>query len=269
MRLGLSVPITTESPQKWAECQHNLGCKSVVFPLNCNDSDSLIDEYTKQAQAYNLIIAEVGIWRSPFSPDNSRENLKYCIEQLALADRIGARCCVNVAGSSHERWDGAYRDNFSNERWKQIVSTVRTIIDEVKPTNTYFTLEPMPWMIPTGPDDYLKLLEDVDRDAFAVHMDIINMINCPKRFFFQEDFMDEVFDKLGAKIRSCHLKDIKLLSDYTFMLKECGCFEGDFNLKHYVNLASSVDPDMPMIIEHLNTNEEYITSLKSVQSRLC
>jgi len=36
---------------------------------------------------------------------------------------------------------------------------------------------PMPWMIPTGPKDYAKLIDEIDRDRFAVHMDVINMIN--------------------------------------------------------------------------------------------
>ncbi len=269
MRLGLSVPITTESPEKWAECQKNLGCKSVVFPLNCHDDDSLIDEYAKAAKANDLTIAEVGIWRSPFSPEKTaaKENFEYCVGQLLLAEKIGARCCVNVAGSSHERWDGAYKDNFDKETYKKTVSFIRQLIDEVNPKHTFFTLEPMPWMVPTGPDEYLHLLEDVNRDSFAVHMDIINMINCPQRYFFQEEFMDEVFEKLGSKIRSCHLKDIKLLGDFTLMLRECACFAGDFNLQYYVNLASSIDPEMPMIIEHLSSNEEYIQSIAKVKER--
>lgn len=77
-----------------------------------------------------------------------------------LADKIGARCCVNVTGAlSGERWDGPHRDNFSKEAWKKNVRTIQTIIDEAKPQNTYFTIEPMPWMIPTGPEEYLNLIE--------------------------------------------------------------------------------------------------------------
>ena len=47
-------------------------------------------------------------------------------------------------------WDGGYRENFSEDAWKKTVSMVREIIDRADVKNTYFTLEPMPWMIPTG-----------------------------------------------------------------------------------------------------------------------
>lgn len=112
------------------------------------------------------------------------------------------------------------------------------------------------------------MIDDVARDRFAVHMDIINMINCPERYFFHDDFLDEVFELLKGKIRSCHLKDILLLEDFTFQLKETACGKGTFNIEHYTGLATKEDPDMPMIIEHLKNNEEYIESIGYVRKRL-
>ncbi len=51
-------------------------------------------------------------------------------------------------------------------------------------------------MYPISPDEYLHLIEDVGRDRFAVHMDIFNWITTPYRYFFNEEFMEEVFEKL-------------------------------------------------------------------------
>ncbi len=87
---------------------------------------------------------------------------------------------------------------------------IQEIIDEAKPQNTFFTIEPMPWMYPTSPEEYVKLLDDVKRDAFGVHMDVINMINTPQRYFFPEPFVEHCFELLGDQIKSCHLKDILL-----------------------------------------------------------
>ena len=167
-----------------------------------------------------------------------------------------------------KRWDGGYRENFTKEAFCETVKMIKEVIDEVKPRNTYFTIEPMPWMIPDGPDCYKKLLECVSRERFAVHMDIINMINGPDRYFFGEDFMERTFETLGSEIKSCHLKDIKLLDGYTFQLKECACGEGTFNLEKYVELANRCNKDMPMIIEHLSSDEAYFESLKYVKKRL-
>lgn len=94
------------------------------------------------------------------------------------------------------------------------------------------------------------------------------MINRPERYFFCEDFLDKTFELLGDKIKSCHLKDVKLLEDFTFQLKECACGEGCFNLEHYAELAHKANPDMPMILEHLARDEDYVSSMEYVQKRL-
>ena len=260
MRLGTSSPLEHNSPEEWAVNQVKLGCRCANFPLNCNDPEGMIIRYRDEAVKHDLLIAEVGIWRNALSPDSAerKKNMDYCIGQLRLADFLGARCAVNVAGAFGDRWDGHYKENFSANAWKETVRMVQEIIDTADVKNTYFTLEPMPWMIPTGPDEYLKLIEMVDRERFAVHMDIINMTNSAERYFNAEEFVDEVTEKLGNRIRSCHIKDVHLKEEYTFQLEECAPGQGEFPLRYYVQKMSSIDPDMPVILEHLNTDGEYI-----------
>lgn len=260
MRLGTSSPLQHDTPEEWAENQVKLGCRCVNFPLNCNDPEDRIIAYRDAALKNDLLIAEVGIWRNALAADSEerRKNMDYCIGQLRLADFLGARCAVNVAGAFGPRWDGHYKANFTDDAWKETVKMVREIIDQAEVKNTYFTLEPMPWMIPTGPSEYLKLIDMVDRDRFAVHMDVINMTNSAERYFNAEEFVDEVTEALGDRIRSCHIKDVHLKEEYTFQLEECAPGVGEFPLRHYVQKMSSLDPDMPVILEHLNTDEEYI-----------
>lgn len=38
MKIGLSVPLAHETPQQWAKKHRELGCGSVVFPVNCEAS---------------------------------------------------------------------------------------------------------------------------------------------------------------------------------------------------------------------------------------
>ena len=126
----------------------------------------------------------------------------------------------------------------------------------------------MPWMIPSSPDEYLKLIKDVDRKEFGAHLDVVNMITSPERYFFNDKFLEECFSKLKGKICSCHLKDIRLKEEYTFQLEECACGKGSLDLELFARLATEESPKMPMIIEHLSTDEEYLDSLKYVQKRL-
>lgn len=266
MRLGISSSLSNLTPHEWAEKLSAIGCRSVVFPVDCNADSALIDEYVSEAASHDLLIAEVGIWRNALDSDPAKRkaNLDYSVAQLQLADRIGARCAVNVAGALGPRWDGGYKENFSSQAWEMTVSMIQEVIDRAAPKRTVFTIESMPWMIPTGPEEYLKLIKAVNRDRFAVHLDIINMINCPQRYFFSDDFLDHCFELLGDKIVSCHLKDIRLLDEYTFRLEECACGDGTFNISKYISLASSFDADMPMIIEHLGSDEAYFESVAVV-----
>lgn len=274
MRLGVSTSFIDGedvSAEVWIKRHLDNKCETVVFPLNCNESEEKIDSYKKAARENNITIAEVGIWKNAMASDadERKSALEYSIGQLKLADKIGARCCVNVSGTPHgPRWDGAYKKNFDAETRKEIVKTIRTIIDEAKPVNTKFTIEPMPWMVPTSPDDYLRLIDEVERDEFGVHLDVVNMVTSLDRYFYLDEFMDECFEKLGDKILSCHLKDVLLLEDFTFQLRECGCGEGIINIPHYAKLATACDEDMPMIIEHLNSYDEYIQNMKYVRNLL-
>ena len=271
MRLGISSNLGLTNAEEWGQKMSALGCKSVVFPLDCKAPIEQVDAFVAAAKKYDLTIAEVGIWRNAIDADKDKRkaNLEYSINQLKLADYIGAKCCVNVSGAlMGERWDGPHRANYSMKAWDETVSMAQTVIDAANPTNTYYALEPMPWMIPSNPKEYLALIKLIDRPQFAVHMDIINMICTPKRYFFGDEFMKQCFSLLGPYIKSCHLKDVHLKSDFTFQLEECACGEGEFNLELYAELASCVSGDMPMIIEHLKSDDEYEGSIAYVKNRL-
>ena len=270
MRLGTSSPLVYDCGEHWAKYQKEQGCSAVVFPVQSNEPEKKIIEYKEAADREGLVIAEVGIWRNALSkdPEERKKNRDYSVEQLRLADYVGARCCVNVAGTVGDRWDGPYKENFTKELRYETIIMVREILDRADVKNTYFTLEPMPWMIPTGPKDYAKLIDEIDRDRFAVHMDVINMINSIDRYFNAEEFVDECVEILGTKIRSCHIKDIHLAEKYTVRLEECAPGGGEFPLRYYVARMNEIDPDMPVILEHLSTDEDYLKYLGYLKEKL-
>ncbi len=271
MRLGLSSPLAHENAKEWASRMKELECGCVNFPVDYTCPEEKIADYVDAARDAGLVIAEVGIWRNVFAidPVERAAARERAVGQLRLADQIGAGCCVNIAGTwGGPIWDGGYRENFSPECWEETVRYIRELIDEVRPRHTHYSVEPMPWMIPTGPDECIRLKESVDREAFAIHLDVVNMINCPQRYFFSDEFLEECFDRLGPFIDSCHLKDIRLRHELTFQLEETSCGKGTLNIEKYLSLMDQYNPDMPVIIEHLNTDEEYRSSLSYVKSRL-
>lgn len=267
MRLGGVIVRGYNTPQEWIELVKELGYSAVMAPMNYNDPDELIDEYVKEAKRADVMIAEVGAWSNPLTLDDDtrKKVLDYCKNQLNLADRIGARCCVNIAGARGEIWDGFYRDNYSEDTYALIVDTVREIIDDVKPKNTFYTLEPMPWMYPDSPDNYLQLIKDIDRKEFAVHLDVVNMINNPKRYLFNDSFIKECFKKLGPYIKSCHAKDVIMSNQFTTMIKEVAPGKGTLDYSVFLREVENLDPEMPVLIEHLETHEEYIEAFNYIK----
>jgi len=268
MRLGGPVFGKFENASQWAAAHKEMGYRATYCPVNNTDSDDVIREYVKAVKENDLIIAEVGAWNNPLvdDPAKRQEANLYNQKQLELAERIGARCCVNIAGSRGEQWDGPHPDNFSQDTFDLIVETVRTIIDAVKPKNAFYTLEPMPWIFPHTADAYLDLLKAIDRKQFAVHLDPINMVASPWIYYHSGDFLREFFSKLGPYIKSCHAKDIKLSGKLTVHLDEVRPGAGEFDYRTYLRELSKIDPDTPLMIEHLSDPEDYRKSAEYIQS---
>lgn len=271
MKLGISSSLQHTSPEDWAKKHVSLGLKCVNFPVTYEAGSDTYMAYKNAAEKAGLVIAEVGVWRNTLAADPKEKSkwIDYAINQLKMADEIGALCCVNVAGTPYgPRWDGGYRKNFSKEAWVQTVEMVQQIIDTAKPKTAKYSIESMPWMIPSSPEEYAKLINDVNRSEFCAHLDVVNMITSPQRYFFNDDFLRECFSILKGQIHSCHLKDVHLREEFTFQLQECACGQGELDIELFAELADKENPDMPMIIEHLATDEEYFDSVKYVQKRL-
>ncbi len=260
IRLGGQLFETYRSPEEWIRILKSKKYRAAYCPVIPGSPKALIREYAEAAKENDVLIAEVGAWSNPVStdPSEAKAALEKCIEALSLAEQIGANCCVNVSGSRNAKyWAGPDKDNFSQEVFNLVVETTQKIIDEVNPKHTTFVLEPMPWSIPDSADSYLQLLEAVNRKAFAVHLDPVNLIRSPREFYGNGDLIRELFQKLGPHIRSCHAKDIILREDnYIPQMDEVR--PGMGNLDYPVLLTELAQlNDIPLMMEHLRTDEEY------------
>lgn len=268
MRLGAPIFKKWSSPDEWAQRAREAGYSAVYCPIDHHADAKLVKAYAEAAKGADLVIAEVGAWSNPLSTDaqTAREAIAYCQKQLELAEQIGALCCVNIAGSRGEPWDGPHPDNFTPETFDLIIEVVRQIIDAVKPSRTFYTLEPMPWMYPDSPDSYLALIRAMDRPAFAVHLDPVNMICSPQRYFHNAQFLRDCFEKLGPYIKSCHAKDILLETRLTTHLNECAPGTGALDYRTYLLELSKLPEDVPLMIEHLTTEQEYDDAARYIRA---
>lgn len=268
MRLGGPIFLKSDDPAELAREHRKLGYRAAYAPNVALKDKERIAAIVKEFAAQDVAIAEVGAWVNMLDPDpeKRRKNLEYVTERLALAEELGARCCVDIAGSYNpDVWYGPHPDNFSQQFFDATVENARKVIDAVKPQRTTFTLEMMGWSLPAGPDDYLKFIKAIDRKAFAVHLDVCNVINSPERFYRNADVIRECFQKLGPWIVSCHAKDVAWQVEMQVHFKEVIPGRGKVDYRNYLQELSRLPVDAPLMLEHLSTAEEYAEARGYIQ----
>lgn len=269
VRLGAHLLENFDSPEGWIAILKNKQYRAAYCPLKPGASREEIKAYEAAAKKEDILISEVGVWINLISTSENvrKDAFTKTTQGLYLADAIGANCCVNVSGSKNpEHWAGPHKDNLTKDTFDEIVETTRRIIDEVNPKRSFFALEPMPWAYPDSADNYLKLLKAIDRKQFGVHLDPMNLIVSPQLFYNSGAMIQECFKKLGPYIRSCHGKDIVLREDiYTPQLTECRPGLGSMDYVTFLKELSKLN-DIPLMMEHLDSTEEYNLAAAYIRS---
>lgn len=268
MRLGGAIFKPWQTAEEWAQRVLEKGYSAALCPIDHTAGDEAITAFREAAEKNDIVIGEVGIWNNPLDPDPRKagEAILFAKRQLALAEKIGARCCVNIAGSRNpDIWYGPHPENFSQETFDAAVAVIREIIDSVSPRITCYTLEPSPWLFPDTIESYLRMIEAVDRPGFAVHWDPVNMMFSPKNYYRNGEFLRECADRFGSLIRSCHIKDLHMDETFTLRVEERRPGEGVFDSEAFIEAVDRIDPDMPVFLEHMKTEEEYDRSAQYIR----
>ena len=272
MLLGGTVAGAYSSIAEWEEGLKRSGFRAITAPFSCRTPKEETDEYCRVIRRHSVRIAEIGVWKNTMDPDErtAKEAMAFAKGQLALADERDIPCCVNIVGTAGKAgWDAADRSNYTAETYDRIILQIREILDEVQPGHAFYCIEPMPWMVPDGPDEYLQLIRDVDRPQFGVHMDFVNMINSPRRALAAEDFIEECFRRLGPYVKSTHLKDSRMdPMRLTTVIEECAPGEGNLDFVRVLQIIEKYLPaDAPVLLEHMQTEEEYQAAFDYVSSK--
>lgn len=258
IRLGGPIFLRSDDPRELAREHRRLGYAAAYCPPADAKDTARCRAIEDAFRAENVVIAEVGAWKNMMDPDpvKRKANVDYVIERLALSEAVGARCCVDIAGSLHQTvWYGPDKRNFSRAFFEATVENCRRVIDAVKPKRTKFTLEIMGWTMPESADRYLELLKAVQRPALGVHIDVCNAVNSPEKFYNNAELTKELFAKLGRWILSCHAKDLEWKPEMNVHFVEVIPGRGEIDYRPYLRGLMAVDA--PLMLEHLQSAAEY------------
>ncbi len=260
IRLGGPVFDAPADPEELALAHRKIGYRAAYCPgVSLNDTQQ-IRHIEAAFEKHDVVIAEVGRWVNLLDADQTKRaaNLKTVTQGLALAEEIGARCCVDIAGSYNpQSWFGPHPDNLSERFFQETVENSRKIIDAVKPKRAKFCFEMMGWALPDSVDSYLKLIKAIDRDAFGVHLDPCNLINSPTRFYKNTELLNDCFDRLGPSIVSCHAKDLTWDIEMNIHFREVTLGTGSLDYETFLKRLAALPGDVPLMIEHMANAEEY------------
>ena len=260
IRLGGPAFAETQDPQELALAHRKLGYSAAYCPnVSLNDS-AKIRAYAEAFAKQDVVIAEVGRWVNLLDADSEKRrlNLQVVTDGLALAEAIGARCCVDIAGSfSPDSWFGPDPENLSQRHFDASVENARRIIDAVKPTRTTFCYEVMGWSWPDSPEHYVKMIKAVDRKAFSAHLDPCNLVNSPEKFYRNTRLLNDCFDKLGKWIVSCHAKDLTWDVEMNIHFREVAPGKGALDYVTYLRRLAQLPQNPPLMLEHLSSAQDY------------
>jgi sugar phosphate isomerase/epimerase len=249
IRLGGPVFIQSEDPEEIAREHRRLGYSAATCPKAKSDDKDRVRAIQQAFSKQDVLVAEVGAWVNMLDPDAAKRkaNLEYVTERLALAEAVGARCCVDIAGSFHPTvWYGIYPRSLSKEAFDSTVQNCRQVIDAIKPTRTKFSIEMQVGLEPGDPDGYVKLVKAVDREAFGVHLDVCNTIDSPQLLYASATRIQECFQKLGRWVLSCHAKDLEPVYDgYNVHFAETIPGRGYVNYKTYLTELAKMPVETP------------------------
>jgi sugar phosphate isomerase/epimerase len=258
--LGGPIFLKSDDPRELARESKRLGYAAAYSPAAKPGDSARLQAIEAAYAAENIVIAEVGVWVNLLDPDAAKrkENIQKVIDGLTVAEAVGARCCVDIAGSYNPKvWYGPHPKNVTKEFFDAAVANARTIIDTVKPKRTKFAYEMMGWNLPDSADSYIQMIKAVDRPAFGVHIDICNLINGPARYYNSAALTEETLRKLARWIVSCHAKDVDWIPEMNVHIVEVVPGRGTLDYQPYLKGLAALSAPVPLMIEHLKTAEEY------------
>lgn len=243
-----------------ARAHRERGLGAAYCPQVAVDDRERLRDVRSAFAAEGIVLAEVGGWRNMLHPDaaEARRERQRMAEYLAVADEVGALCAITCIGSPGGPGQGSHDAfNFSADAFAAAVDNARWLIDTVKPKRARFVYEIYPFSVADSPANIRRLLDAVDRPQFAAHMDLVNLVNCPRLYYENAALARESVRLFGDRIVSAHAKDLAMREEVSVIMHEVrpGC--GAIDYRTYLRVLHELPQTVPLMLEHLPTQQEY------------
>lgn len=258
------------------------GFTSVQLDLSFKDMDLSFETLTKEkcqtiSQAFrdaNLPIVAISGYTNIIhqDPQRRKENLFGLKTLLKFARDLGTPYVISETGTYNTDSDWVYHpENSTEEAYEEVAETILDLAKFAYDHGSVFLIENYVNNVIGSVDEVARLLSDIDHPGLGLLMD-------PTNYFTEENIGDmdkelnRMFDVFGDRIKIAHAKDCKLAEDtsekhadidavesHTF--RGAGSVElpapglGDLNYDLYIQRLAESNPNIPIIIEHLDEED--------------
>ncbi len=261
-------------PERYVFLAKEMGYTAIYAPKHLSvDRMDEVREAKRVFEKAGLPVAEVGYWENLMDtrPEVRKRNRREMVKRLQLAEELEAGCAVNVTGGYCEgiAWSDHHPRNFSEEHFEEAASMAREFIDEVKPKHTHFAYEIFAFSSLDTPQQYARMLRAVDRKAFAVHLDLTNMLRSPREIYRAGEITEECLRLFPERIVSAHIKDVRLVRpSVTPKIEETVPGRGEADLLPYIRGLAALPQQVTLMLEHLKSMEEYREGIAFIRNHM-
>lgn len=278
---GIVVPSTNlpedQYDEEYIARLHRInGYRAAYAPDVSHVGKTRLPEIVKAFGANDVVLAEMGFWENILdsNPQTRRKNREEMCSRLAAADEMGVVCFVTTIGAKVAGTvnDNVYMDeNIPDEDMEEAIDFTNRILKEVNPQRTRLTYEMFALTALDSVEQMQKMLAAIDHPGFGVHLDLTNLFSSARSFFYRRKILKDCVDAFGARIISCHVKDMVLKPGLSVVLEERPIGKGSVDIGEYLKAMHGINEEMPVMLEHMNTCREYaeaVTEIKKIAAKV-
>ena len=222
----------------------------------------------------NIPIVAISGYTNIIHPDpvKKAENLKNLKTLLRFARDLGTPYVISETGTFCEESDWVYDPkNGTEEAYEEICSAITDLAKFAYDNGSVFLVENYVNNVVGSVDQVLRLFSDVNHTGLGLLMDPTNYFT-DKNADYVDGEINRIFNALADKIKIAHAKDFKKAEDTgekhadidaseAHSFRGAGAIElpapgmGILNYELYVKRLSKLNPNIPIIIEHLDESD--------------
>jgi len=254
----------------------------VQLDVSFKDLDSTKEPLTKEKanmirdkfRDANLPIVAVSAYTNFIHPDpvKRQENIDYLKMMIRYARDLGCPYVASETGTYNEESDWVWDDRNGSEKvFDEAIAIIKDITAYARDNGATFIVENYVNNVVGSVDQILRMFDEVGTEGIGLICDPTNYFD-EAHYLNIDGTLNEIFDKLSPYFKIAHAKDIKkaidtsekhadIDADASHSFRGSGAIElpaaglGELNYELYVKRLAEKNPNIPLIIEHLDEGD--------------